>query len=177
MTSQTSITVTPGQAANYSVAVASVSGFNQTVDLSCNGIPPQSTCTVTPSSIAPGAVANVAVVTTAASAGLTQPADGPSSNSPFGLLVAFSGALGLALSLRRGRCRGEWRPQLLYGLTLLCLLSIGAGMSACGGGGSSGGGNGSGGTPPGTYSPVVTGTFTAGSAKLTHPVKVTLVVQ
>ena len=172
VTSQTNITVTPGQAANYAVVVSAVSGFNQTVDLSCSGIPPQSACTVTPGSIAPGSSANLAVLTTAASAGLTQPAGGPSANSPIGLWAALSGMLGLAL-MRMGRCRRGLRPQLLYGLTFACLLSVGVAMSACGGGG----GSGSGGTPAGTVSPVVTGTFTAGSAKLTHAVKVTLVVQ
>jgi FG-GAP-like repeat len=171
VTSQTNITVTPGQAANYSVVVSAVSGFNQTADLSCSGIPPQSTCTVTPSSIAPGAAANLAVVTTAASAGLTQPAGGPSADNPFGWWAALSGLLGLALLLGADRYRRERHPQMLYGLTFACLLSVGIAMSACGGG------SGNGGTPVGTYSPVVTGTFTSGSAKLTHTVKVTLVVQ
>jgi hypothetical protein len=173
---QTSITVTPEQAANYALAISAINGFSQTVELNCSGIPPQSTCTVTPSSIAPGSVASVSVVTTAASAGLTQPAGGPSANNPFKVWMALSDVLGLALLLRMGRCRQEWRrPLFFYGLTLTCLLSIGATMSACGGGGSGGGG--SGGTPTGTYSPVVTGAFTSGSAKLMHTVKVTLVVQ
>lgn len=174
VTSQTTITVTRGQAANYAVVVSAISGFSQTVDLSCSGIPPQSTCTVTPSSIAPGSVANVAVVTTPASAGLTQPAGGPSSNNPFGVWMAFSCGLGLALLPGIGRWRRKWRTQLLYGLTLLCLISIGLAMSACGGGN---GGRASGETPTGTYSPVVTGTYTSGSAKLMHTVNVTLVVQ
>ena len=173
VSSQTSITVTPGQAANYAVVVSSVSGFNQTVDLSCSGIPPQSTCTVTPSSIAPGSTANVAVVTTTGSAGPTQPAGGPATSNPFGLWAAFSGALGMALLLRMARCRREWRPQFRYGLMFLCLLSINVATSACGGGS----GGGSGGTPMGTYNPVVTGTFTAGSAKLVHTANLTLVVR
>ena len=94
--------------------------------------------------------------------------------NPFGLWAAFSGALGLALLFGVGRCGREWRPQFLNGLALRWLLSIGVTKSACGGGGS---GAGNGGTPPDTYSPVVTGTFTAGAATLTHNVKVTLVVQ
>jgi hypothetical protein len=175
VTSQISITVAPGQAANYAVAVSPLSGFNQTVMLSCSGEPTGSTCTLTPSSVAPGSSANLAIVTTAASAGLTQPAGGPWTIDQFGLWAAFCGTLGLALLLGTNRNRPEWRPQLLYGLTFVCLLSVGAAMSACGGGGGSG--VGSGGTPTGTYSPVVTGTFTSGSAKLTHTVKVTLVVQ
>jgi len=97
--SQTSITVTPGQAANYSVLASGTTGFTQNVTLSCSGQPAQSTCTVTPSSVAPGSTATVAVVTTAASAGMMQPTGGPSANHPFGLWTVFSGTLGLALLL------------------------------------------------------------------------------
>jgi hypothetical protein len=172
VTSQTSITVTPGQAANYSVVVSAISGFNQNVMLSCSGEPAQSTCTVTPSSVAAGSTATVAVVTTAASAVATPPASGPSANDPFGFWVAFSGTLGLALLLRMTRHRREWRPQLLYGLTLLCLFSVGVTMSSCGGASSS-----SGGTPAGTYPVTVRGSFTSGSTTLTHNTKLTLVVQ
>jgi|HubBroStandDraft_2_1064218.scaffolds.fasta_scaffold27677_2 hypothetical protein len=42
---------------------------------------------------------NVAVVTTAGSAGSAQQTGGPANNNPFGLWVTFSGALGLAFSL------------------------------------------------------------------------------
>jgi len=170
------MTVTPGQAANYSVVVSPIGGFNQTVALSCGGIPAQSTCSVTPSSVtldgSHSATISLAVVTMAASAGLTQPAGDPPNNSPFALWVALSGTLGLTPLLRMGRGRWERRPQLVYGLTLLCLLSVGVALSACGGGGS-----GSGGTPIGTYNPTVTGTFTSGSTKLTHSIEVTLIVQ
>jgi hypothetical protein len=76
------------------------------------------------------------------------------------------------LSWRRGR-----HPRLAYGLLLLLAVCAGL-MSACGGG-SSGGGGGSGSqrTPAGTYTVVVSGTFTSGSTKLTHNADLTLVVQ
>src|SRR5436305_491772 len=95
--SQTSITVTRGQAANYALHVSSINGFSQAVALSCSGAPAQSTCTVTPSSATPGLTVNVAVVTSGASAGQMRPASGPSANSPFGSWAVFSGTLGLAL--------------------------------------------------------------------------------
>ena len=49
--SQTTATVSPGQSASYKVSVAPGGGFNQTVKLSCSGAPPQSTCSVSPSSL------------------------------------------------------------------------------------------------------------------------------
>ncbi len=176
VSSQSSMTVAPGQVANYSVAVSPLSGFNQNVKLSCSGAPPQSTCTVTPSSVtldgSTSATADVAVSTTAASAGLTQPT-GPPSNGLFASWVALCGTLGLALLIGMGGRRRTWRPQLLYGLMFLCLLSIGVTMSACGGGGSRGGS----GTQAGTYNVIVTGSFNSGPAKLTHTANLTLIVQ
>jgi hypothetical protein len=86
---------------------------------------------------------------------------------PITELLALSILIGL-LSLRRGR------PRLAYGLVLLVFLSAAVMMSACGGGGSGVGGNH--GTPAGTYSLVVSGTFTSGSTKLTHNANLTLVV-
>jgi uncharacterized repeat protein (TIGR03803 family) len=170
----TSLTVTPGQAANYSITVSPLNGFNHTVELSCSGNPSSSTCTVTPSSVTGGGTVSLAVVTTGTSAGLTQPAGGPPSNGLFVFWVALSGTLGLALLLRRGNGLSEWRPRMAFGLALLCLLAIGVATPACGGG--SGGGGSGGGTPVGTYHPTVTGTFSFGSEKSTHSVEVTLIV-
>jgi hypothetical protein len=72
--------------------------------------------------------------------------------------------------------RRERHPRLLYGPAVLCLLSLGVTMSACGGGGGSGSGGG-GGTQAGTYNLTVTGTFNSGSTNLTHKTNLTLVVQ
>ena len=44
------VTITPGQAANYNLTASPVNAFSQTVTLSCTGGAPQSTCAVTPSS-------------------------------------------------------------------------------------------------------------------------------
>jgi hypothetical protein len=177
---QITATVTPGQSATYVVSIAPGGGFSQTVTLSCSGAPAQSTCSVSPSSIAlggaPASTATVTVTTAGNSASLTQPTGGgPSANYPFGSWVVFSGTLGLALLMGSMRYRREWRPQLRYGLTLLCLLAIGVTMSACGGGSNSS--TGGGGTPAGTYPLTVTGSFTSGSTTLTHNTKLTLVVQ
>lgn len=78
--SPTSVTVTPGQAANYYALVTPSYGFSQTVSLSCSGAPAHSTCTVTPSSVTldgtDSVQVSVAVVTMAASNALEQPAAG-----------------------------------------------------------------------------------------------------
>src|SRR6202035_4404061 len=50
--SSSSTTVSPGQTANFSVAVAPVGGFNQTVALACSGTPALSACAVSPNSVA-----------------------------------------------------------------------------------------------------------------------------
>jgi len=174
--SKTSVTVAPGQTANYTVNVVPGAGFNQSVSLTCSGAPAQSTCTVSPSSVTlagkPVPV-TVAVTTTGSTMGLTQSVNAPPVSGTFGLWLGAFGVLGLcvlAILGGRGRVRN---PQLLCGVTLLCLLSIGITMSACGGGGNSGGG--SGGTQAGTYTLTVTGS--SGAAKLTHKTNLTLVVQ
>jgi hypothetical protein len=174
----TSITVTPGQAANYSVTLSPLSGFEQTVTLSCSGAPALARCTVTPGSVAldgtHSATPSVAVVTTAASMGLTRPVTKPPSGNTFAAWLAFFGLLGLA-TLLSVRVFGVPRPQLRYLLVFLCLSMIGVGMPACGGSGGGSGNNGEG-TPPGTYTLRVTGTYTAGSIQLVHKTNFTLIV-
>jgi hypothetical protein len=86
--SKTSVTIAPGQTANYTVNVVPGAGFTQTVSLTCSGAPAQSTCTVTPSSVTLDgtnpAMATVGVVTTASSMGLTQPVNVPPGSGAFG---------------------------------------------------------------------------------------------
>jgi hypothetical protein len=175
--SQTTATVSPGQSASYTVAVAPSGGFNQTVTLSCSGAPAHSTCSMSPSSVTlsgSATTATVTVTTAGGSAGLTRPVNGPGGNM-FGSWLALSGTLGPAMLVSLGSWRRKRHPRLLYGLTFLCLFSIGVTISACGGGGSSG--SGGSGTPAGTYNLTVTGTFTSGSTNLTHKTNFTLVVQ
>ena len=174
---QSSATVSPGQSASYKVSVAPDGGFDQTVTLSCSGAPAQSTCSVSPSLVklsGSTATATVTVTTAGSSAGLTQPINGPGGNL-FRSGSALSGTLVLAMLVSLAGWRRERPQRLLYGLALLCLLSIGITMSACGGGGSSSGGGG--GTQAGTYNLTVTGTFNSGSTNLTHKTNLTLVVQ
>jgi uncharacterized repeat protein (TIGR03803 family) len=175
VTSQTSLTVSPGQAANYAIAVAPVNGFVQKVSLSCSGAPAQSTCTITPSSVTLNGTnslpANVAVVTSAPSAALMRPAGSEHAGERVALWLALSGWPGLVLCASRGRKRLK---RAVYGLLLLCALSVVMVWSACGGGSSS---NGGGGTSPGTYTLTVTGTYSSASINLAHSANLTLVVE
>jgi hypothetical protein len=175
VTPQTSFTVTPGQAANYAIAVAPISGFAQKVALSCSGAPPRSTCTITPSSVTLNGTnsvpATVAVVTSGPSAALMRPAGSEHAGERVALWLALSGWPGLVLCGSRGRKRLE---RAVYGLLLLCALSVVMVWSACGGGSSS---NGGGGTSPGTYTLTVTGTYSSASINLAHSANLTLVVE
>jgi hypothetical protein len=177
---QTTATVSPGQTASYALSVAPGGGFNQTVAMSCSGAPAQSTCSLSSSSVAlngsKAATVTVTVTTAGTSAGLSQPFSRPPNGGGFAW-IAFSGTLGLAMLLSLAKGLRARRPQIVYGLVFLCLLSIGVTMSACGSGSNSGGGGGGGGTPVGSYNLEVTGTFSTGSTTLTHTTKLTLVVQ
>jgi len=176
LTSQASITVTPGQAANYAFAVAPLNGFAQKVTLSCSGAPAQSTCTISPSSVnlngTANASANVSVVTSGGSASLMYPFGFRSGSSMAAIWLAFSWLPGLVL-LGNGLCKGHSPAPL--GLRLLCALGMLMIWCACGGGSSTESTGGA--TPAGTYTLTVTGTFSSGPANLAHSAQITLVVQ
>ena len=177
--SSSTASVSPGQTASYAVIVTPEGGFNQTVLLACSGAPLQSTCTVSPSSITLDGVhaapANVAVVTARSSATLNSSLRG-SSTKLAAVFAMLGGVLGFLGMPRRVTAQRKHRAQFLGGLFVLCLVSVVLIMPACGGG-SGGGTSGGGGTPTGTYNVTVTGTFSSGSAKLTHNTSFTLVVQ
>jgi uncharacterized repeat protein (TIGR03803 family) len=176
--SPSSATVMPGQTANYMVTVAPDGGFNQTVTLSCSGAPAMSTCSLSPGSVtltgSTSAPVTVAVTTAGSSAGLAYPSVFPPARSRLALWLSLSSLSGLVVLGSSGRRSHKGRRRLLYGLAILCVLSLGVTWSACGGGNS---GNSSSGTPPGTYNVTVTGTFASGPTNLTRNTRLTLIVQ
>jgi hypothetical protein len=169
--------VMQGKTANYVVTVSPLAGFSQTVTLSCSGAPAQSMCSVSPSSVtlngSTSTSVNVTVTTGGSSASAARPAFSPPSGSTVAFWLPLLGLPSLALvGIFGGRSRK--RPSRKFcTFALLCLLSAGVSMSACGG--RSGSSN-SGGTPAGTYNLTVTGSFISGSTSLTHTAKLTLVV-
>jgi hypothetical protein len=86
---------------------------------------------------------------------------------PLGTLVLMV----VSMLLWRREQRIRWAP--LFALAVL--VCLGMTLTSCGGG--SGGSGGSTGTQAGTYSITVSGSFTSGSATVTHATKLTLVVQ
>jgi hypothetical protein len=167
----TSATVTAGNKATYTLSITPISGFNQTVALSCTGAPAPSTCTVSPPSLVlnGSAVANATVsVTTAGgsammSGSLSPIADGPYPTAPISAIYSVP-LLGLAWIVRR-------RVSAIRAFSLGVVLCLASGLLGCGGG-SSGGRK----TPPGTYTLSVTGTFTGGQGTLNHAVSLKLTV-
>jgi hypothetical protein len=179
-TPPTSMTVTPGQAANYSISVSPESGFNQAVALACSGAPPQSTCMITPSSVtldgSHAAPVTIAVVTAGSSAALNPPLGGSRGHLLLALAM-LGGVFGFLAMPGTVQAQRRRRTQFLGGLFMFSLVSVVLMMPACGGGSNGVGSSGGGGTPTGTYSVTVAGTFGTGSAKLTHGTSFTLVVQ
>jgi len=175
-----SATVSAGQTASYSIAVAPAGGFAASVSLSCSGGPAGSACAVSPSTIAlSGAPAQTAMVTvTTAAHGWLLPfrggwtRDARYRQTPMILTLA---AMLLLMVVASQFLRREQNFAWIRVVGFAVLVTLGLTLTSCGGGsGSSGGG-----TNPqaGTYTINVTGNFTTGSTTLTHTAKLTLVVQ
>jgi hypothetical protein len=169
-------TISPGQTASYTLALAPAGGFNQTVSLSCTGAPAQSTCTVPSSVTLSGSTATpvtVSVTTAAASGSLLQRRSLWPANNRIALWLGICGLPGLVILGASNAGRRHRSRRVLYSWALVCMLSS-LGLSACGSGSSP---SGSGGGTPVTYNLIVTATFTSGSTTLSHSTKLTLVVQ
>jgi hypothetical protein len=178
--SASSATVSAGQTASYTIAVAPAGGFAASVALSCSGGPAGSACVVSPSTMAlSGAAAQTAMVTvkTAANGWLLPfrggwPRDTRYRQRPMILTLAAMFLLMVAASqfLRR-----EQNLAWIRVVGFAALVTLGLTLTSCGGGSGSGGG----GTNPqaGTYTVTVTGNFASGATTLNHSTKLTLVVQ
>jgi len=128
-----SLNLTPGQFGTVTLTVTSQNGFSQAVNLSCSGLPGQSTCTFTPDVVTPpanGSIQSAMQITTLATSP-TAPASkepGPLGGSRTVWAVVLPGMLALAGvgALRRK----HWTA--LRALGLLMLLGAGVlGLSAC----------------------------------------------
>lgn len=164
----TTATVNAGQSAAYTLSVVPINNFNQALTLTCVGQPPNSNCTINPSSVTPNGTATTTVGVTIATTArtLTDPRSPPKGAPPkfFHLpplpflkwLLAFFILTGLAATKRRAR--------IGIGVTVLYVLLWGACLSN----------NNPTGTPAGNY--VIN--LTAGTTgSLQHTVTIGLTVK
>lgn len=137
---------TPGSAGGTVLTIAAQNGFSGTVTLSCSGLPSESTCSFTPTTVAGSGTTTVTVKTKAAVARLgTHPV------FPFWAAIAGLGLVGICLV----SSRSEQRSKAALGIILFCV----AASASCGGGSSSSSKPPPDpGTPAGQYTVTVTGT-------------------
>ena len=163
-----SATVPAGQAATYTLTVVGEGGFNQPVALTCGGYPTESTCVVSPNSIVPGNNFSVIITTTATTAHAPPTLPLPHFPRPYALLVLTALLVCLAWAIRASRQgkASRWALYLPLGAGLLLVL----GLAGCGGSPAIT----HYGTPAGSYTVTLTGTAGAGSAAVSHSLKLTL---
>jgi uncharacterized protein (TIGR03118 family) len=175
--SQTTLTITAGQPASFTVTVGGLNGFNSAVNLTCPNPPPGSTCSLSPMSVLPksGGMAT-SMVTIATSSNPYQMMASGKGNNPaptvFAMLLPIPalGFLGLMLggSGDKRRFRGrKWLHHLTGSLLLVMATAFLLGASGCY---SKKTGTG---TQRGTTTVMITGT----SGSITHSTSVTLTVQ
>jgi len=176
--SSSSVQVTPGHTAMYTLSVNPVGELIGTVSLNCAGAPATTTCSASPNPVSlngpTAAMATITVTTTAPSMVMNLPAEIAPGIGPHWLVSEFFGLLGLALLVVTVGRHCDHRRHWGYTVAVLLILSAGIAMSSCGGG-SGGGGNTS--TPLGTYPLAVTGTLKSGSTTVTQNINLTLIVQ
>ena len=164
-----SATVKAGATATYSLSVGSIGGtFSNQVNLTCQGVPADSVCSINPTSVVPGAgnaSFTVAIRTSGTTARLSDP--GAASRPMFASWTLAAG-LGLFGTFLLGTGRGRKRT----GILLLALVLIAA-MLLCVGCASLKTTPAQTGTPAGTYTVLVIGS--SGSAQ--HFSSLTLIVQ
>ena len=177
-------TVTAGQAATYNLTLTGSQTFSGLVALTCAGAPTSSTCSAAPGSVmvnGPNPVnAMVTVTTTARSTAAPRQPFGPwtlgkleTLAGPAGLLFLLPGLLALAIWSRFGapRRRKAWRAVM----AIICAALF---STTCGGGGSKPPSNPvQTGTSAGTFTLLVSGTFTSSSATIRRDLLLMLTVQ
>jgi hypothetical protein len=159
-----------GDDAGLTVTVTPVAGFNQSVALSCSGLPSESACSFAASTLTPGSYTTVLLLSTTAphSCGSTQPyflGGNGSGNGPFSGTAAFGmpALASLAVLFLPGRRR--W----LRALVAVAVIAGAMQLAACGNCTDLG-------TRPGTYSFQITGTVSSNSETESEPITVTVTI-
>jgi uncharacterized protein (TIGR03118 family) len=176
--SPSSMAISAGQTAMFTVTVGSLNGFNSAANLTCSGQPINSTCSFSPASVTPasgGMATSTMTISTSSNpythAGLI---GGNQTGGRYAMMLAVPALVLLATllagSIRRSRTAGnKWVPSLAGGLVFLIATAFLFAASGCGyNAGSAGNG-----TQRGSATVMVTGT----SGSLTHSTSVMLTVQ
>jgi len=174
VTSLSTVTVSPGGSATYSIAAVPTGGFDQTIALTCSGAPALSTCAISPSSLqlkgTSSATATVSITTTGPSMSVADHLGPP--RKIFAPLLTLLGLTMFALSIVV-LFRRDSEPLLTTPVGLTTLLWLAIFLCSCGGSSSSSS-NGAPGIMAGTYTLTITGN--AGSAAATHQTTLSLIV-
>jgi hypothetical protein len=162
----TTLTVSPGQSANFTITVTPLGSFSNSVTFSCSGLPATSSCLFQPASVTPagGPVSSNLTIYTTGVVASDLPLTRGNRHWPSGGILALAGLTGLFLQRR------YWNRFL----AVSCVLVMAALAIALGGCGGSGPSSSNHGTPQGLYTLMVAGTSSSGVEQTT---KVTLDVQ
>jgi len=178
--SSTSATVAPGQFATYTLSLAGLNGYSNTVTFTCVRAPSNSSCTVSPSIVAVGSAPTkitVTVTTTAAQASAPPapllPPEPPLSPTARTMIVLTLALAAMAWGAAQYNDRNLWHSRSAI-LALAAGLLLTVTLAGCGGAGPSRGSPPVSGTPSGTYTLNVQGTATAGTGGLSHYVDLEL---
>jgi len=150
-------TIYTGEATSYTITVTPGTGFTLDVNLTCSGVPANTTCTITPSTVTGGSGKATLTIQTKA------PSQTASRLERGGGGALLAGLLLLVLP-KRWRRKGAWMAALLA-------LTLGA-VTGCGGSGTL-----TDGTPVGSYTITVTGTSTISTLTITETATTTLNVK
>ena len=163
----TTVTTTSGQNAVFPLLLSSAANVSGTVEFTCAGMPANSTCNVTPTSVALG---NATTISVTVLTGVSVTASGSRPLRRYGRTAVLAMLLPLGLFGTRKK-----RPARLASAGLLCLLIVATG---CGAGRTIPLANDSNpATGPATAAGTYTLTVGASSAGLTRSVTLTLIVQ
>ena len=169
-------TVTQGQSAGYTVTVSPQNGFQNAVTFSCTGLPANSSCSFSPSTVTPGtnaAATQLTIITTAPKSALSL----PSSIFAGAILALALVPFAKVLRVNGRRLKPRWMLTVMLVLAFCILL-----LAGCGGLGSADSSSNpppppppppSGGTPTGTYTVTVIGD----SGSMQHSTTVSLQVK